>query len=59
MGGFHVTFGDGDGSGEISSRPNPVLPDPGIIVYLRGIIPKMAQQFRLVKDDILPRSINW
>jgi hypothetical protein len=31
-----------------------VLPNPGIMVYFREIIPKMAQQFRLVKYYNLP-----
>ena len=31
-----------------------VLPNPGIMVYLWGIIPKMAELFRFVKYYNLP-----
>ena len=34
-----------------------VLPNPGIMVRIRGIIPKWAEQFRLVKYYNLPRWI--
>ena len=36
-------------SGSISSRPKPVLPNPGFMFFLIGkSSPFMAQQFRLV-----------
>ena len=37
---------------DLTSRPSP-----GIIVFLREIIPKWAQQFRLVKYYNLPRNL--
>ena len=42
-------------SGQISSRPSPVRPKPGIVASKAGNHPKMAELFRLVNYYNLPR----